>query len=589
MQKTINRLKDFRFSFSDNKFTFVFFLLILLFFSFNDLVVRIIDISYSDETLYIMFGQELAEGIMSPFSWSPFTSMFFALLYLPFKSTVNWLPLVATLGRIIIYILLFLSLYLIAQETNEISWSGAVFGVALVYPAMVSILSFQSDALFAACSAFSLWQILQYRKTKAEKNIWLASAFSGLAALTRNDGLILYVAFLFIIIFVIQNRDISFIRKITASLIPFTVIVFGYLLIYGAVTGSFDMGTKKRAWGAFRQGQWFVYGNDENCQTNQLRCAIERNQELYGTGDENNYSIFNAIKSNPQAYTDRLITSLKSIPNMIFRAYGGRTSFSLLLLSLLGIVKLAQARNKDTLIIFISWMLYLPVYLLTFYRPGYFFLPYYVFYILALIGFFHLLHLFQSQKNRIALSIFFIALFFSGVILKTDSIYFTSFILLTSLWAGYSIPVFEHKQEQFSSQIIPALLILIGTIFLRGDFQPMSISLQPQKPVAEEEAIMLLFNEYPRDSQVIAGAPGAVISAHMQFISAIELNAEAKTPEEFYDMIVRSGVEAIYVDHTLIKSNETIWNLIEPKIGNLYERIYQGDQGSIQILDVKSD
>ena len=92
-------------SFPSEKSVFLLLITILLFFNFNDLSVRITDISYWDEAQYIMFGQGLAQGKPPPFSWSPFTSIFFAILYLPFQSTGNWLPIVATIGRIIIYLI----------------------------------------------------------------------------------------------------------------------------------------------------------------------------------------------------------------------------------------------------------------------------------------------------------------------------------------------------------------------------------------------------------------------------------------------------------------------------------------------------
>ncbi len=456
--------------------------------------------------------------------------------------------------------------------------------MALVYPAMVEMLKFQSDALFAVTSAFSLWQVLRYRKTRAEKNLWLASFFCGLAVLTRNDGLILYVAFLFIILFVIKNKEVGFWLKIVGSAVPFITLVAGYLLIYGLIVGSFDVGTKRRSWGAFRQGQYFIFGKDDACQKNQLHCAIERTQELFGTGEENNYSVFNAIRRNPEAYLERLRVSVSKIPKMLFRAYGGRTSFSLLFFSLFGVFELIRTKNNDVLIIFLSWMLYLPVYLLTFYRTGYFYLPYYIFYTLGLTGIFSILRLFQSEKSRIRISIFLIGLTIAGFIFELAAIYFTSFLLFIILWGGHWLQVNDAKKDQLTYRTTPILLLLIGGILLHGNFDPLSIPQNKEQPIPEEEAIMLLYNEFPKESQIIAGAPGAVASAHMQFLSIAGF--DASTPEELYSMILSSGSEAIYVDSTLSGANRHMWILIEPGIGSFYEKLYSGDSGSIQVLKI---
>ena len=130
--------------------------LILLFFNLNHLLVQITEINYWDEARYIIRGRELVQGTLPVFAWSPLTTTFFALLYLPFRAQANWLPAVASIGRVIIFGLSFLSTYLISREVKLVRWPAVVFGFALVYPAMVSMLKFQSDALFAVLSGFAL-------------------------------------------------------------------------------------------------------------------------------------------------------------------------------------------------------------------------------------------------------------------------------------------------------------------------------------------------------------------------------------------------------------------------------------------------
>ena len=79
--------------------------LIVFFFAYDELIVRIDDINQWDEANYIIRGRSLVQGEMPEFSWSPFTAAFFAILYLPFQQVGNWLPTVASLGRVIIYLL----------------------------------------------------------------------------------------------------------------------------------------------------------------------------------------------------------------------------------------------------------------------------------------------------------------------------------------------------------------------------------------------------------------------------------------------------------------------------------------------------
>ena len=102
--------------------------------------------------------------------------------------------------------------------------------------------------------------------------------------------------------------------------------------------------------------------------------------------------------------------------------------------------------------------------------------------------------------------------------------------------------------------------------------------------LAEEQAIELLFAELPQDTLVAAGAPGAVVSAQMQFVHVSSFYSN--TAEGLYQEFVSTGVKAVYVDHYLSNINQDVWNLIEPQIGTHYQRIYSGNNGSIQVLTV---
>jgi uncharacterized membrane protein len=556
--------------------------LALVLINFDDLAVRITEINYWDEAQYIIRGREWVHGTLPEFSWSPLTSGFFALLYLPFRSQANWLPAAATIGRVIIYLLSFLSLVLIAREIKAIPWPAAVVGLALVYPAMVAMLKFQSDAIFAVVSGFGLWQLLRYRNTLNERSIWYASLFCGLAALTRNDGLILFGVFILIVFLVIKNGELSFKRKLAASMLPFFGLLLSYLLLYAAFTGNFFLGTKERTWVAFTQGQYFIYGKVDSCETAQLECALQQAEDLYGSAEDNKYSVINAILGNPGAYADRLLQMLKKLPGIAYRSYGGQTAFSLVIFAALGVLRLLRRKDKVTLLIFAGWMLYLLVYLLTFYRQGYFYLPFSILYLLGLLGVFELLEYFQEQRQRRIVSFGLVGLTLVGAIADLNPVYLTGGLMLTALWLGRWIGIGFKLEGGSVNKVLTMVLLLAAGIYLHGGYHPLSV--EPASPLAEEEAILLLHTEYPQDSLVAAGAPGAVASAQMEFISVTTLSATS--PEDLYQSFISEGVQAIYVDHYLSSVLPGQWAMIEPQIGEWYQRLYSSPDGSIQVLSI---
>ena len=76
---------------------------------------------------------------------------------------------------------------------------------------------------------------------------------------------------------------------------------------------------------------------------------------------------------------------------MIYKAYGGRMMVILILLAIFGVYRLFRTKQSDLILVLLGWMLYLPVYLLTFFRPGYFYMPFYVLYLVAILGMVELL------------------------------------------------------------------------------------------------------------------------------------------------------------------------------------------------------
>ena len=152
------------------------------------------------------------------------------------------------------------------------------------------------------------------------RSLWSASIFIGLAALTRNDGMILYAAFLLIVLLVIKNEQLSLKHKLAASILPFAGLVLGYLLVYALVTGNFQVGTKERTWVAFMQGQYFIYPDDPDCLNTQLACALERGRGIiWDWGGEWLFNI-ESNREQSQRFADRLPRMLKRLPGMAYRA-----------------------------------------------------------------------------------------------------------------------------------------------------------------------------------------------------------------------------------------------------------------------------
>jgi MFS family permease len=557
-----------------------------VFLFYNFLIPSLREINLWDEATYINSGRLLVEGQLIPFYRNPLIGVLYALTYLPYLSSPFWMVQSAALGRFILFALLWASCYLIYQQSAPDHPTGSIVVFLFVFPALLGILDNPSDALFSATSGFALWQVFSYYHSHQAKHLWWASLFVGFTALARNDGLVLFPIFLVISLILTRKPKQSW-SWIPACLVPFIALVGGYLLAYGLATGDFRLGTTERSFVAFQQGHSIVYHRTDGCRLSMLDCAVLEAQEIYGTPQENDHSIFKAISRNPRAYLQRLGKIITSLPALAFEAYGKRTAFLLFFLIARGLVELIHKRKVPVLLLLLSWTLYLGTYFLTFFRKGYLWMPFPIFYTLGAIGLYGVVADMADKKARGIWTTLLAVLSIFGVVTDTRALYFTTFLFLGGLWLGYFI--FQGKGGQKNAITAPMLVFLaIGLVIRGGTFDPPIP--HPIGEIPEEEAVVVLQEDFPPGTKVAAGAPGVVWAARMEFVSVREEDFLLESSQALHDKFVEMGVEAIYVDHYLSNINENIWRLIEPQIdAGGYETLYIGRQGSIRVLLVMDD
>jgi hypothetical protein len=130
------------------------------------------------------------------------------------------------------------------------------------------------------------------------------------------------------------------------------------------------------------------------------------------------------------------------------------------------------------------------------------------------------------------------------------------------------------------------LVLLIAGVVLRGNFP--SPTIRTLGVAADEQAVVYMQEHLPPGTLVAAGAPGVVQTAGMvpATLSALDVPV-GRSQEGFLRWMRDQGIRAVYVDYSLSSDNPAIWRLIEPQIGNGFERVFTADQGDIQVLLVQ--
>jgi 4-amino-4-deoxy-L-arabinose transferase-like glycosyltransferase len=556
------------------------------------------EINSWDESAYIHNGQLLVDkGQWPVFAYSPLSSVFYGLTYLPFHDTYFWLVYSCRLGRILLFALLWWSTYLVMQPLRRFAAPWVICGLFLVAPFTFNFLSFPSDPLFTGFAALSLWQLLCFYNAAqsdgyeraGQKHLWAASAFMGVASLARNDGLFLFAILAILAIGLSWRRlpasPYRSLRGLLAGLLPaglpFLVIVGGYVLFYGLRTGDFKLGTAQRTYDNFEAGQQSIYAGSG--ELNPVTEAKVEARRLFGTPQENDYSVFKAIRRNPRAYFQRLKIAVKGLPNRLLHAYGIRFAPLFLLLALRGILSLFRQRQYALLVILCLWPAHLASgFVITLFREGHLLFPFYVVLALSAIGLTAILtH--PNRNERYTWLAILLGLALLGLGANKLAVLYGAGVAFLGLGAASWV---QARLPAGSGLTVPMLILLGAGLIIHGDYPSPSIPKTGTDP--REQGVIYLADHFPPYTPVAVGSCGPAWLAKMRCFNLESEDVPTdRSPEKFVDWMRVQGVGAIFVDPSLSSANPRLWELINPQIGVGLERVFSAGEGDVQVLVLK--
>jgi hypothetical protein len=452
-----------------------------------------------------------------------------------------------------------------------------MLGLLTTMPLVVEMFNFPSDPLFAALSAFTFWQLLKFYNTKQYKHLWLASFLLSLAACSRNDGLVL-LPILIMAALIITLPDRQWWRGVLASIIPFALIVGGYILFAGLVTGSFNPGITERTYTNFEAGHEIIY-NDPGVTNPTIESYVEA-RRVFGTPEENGYSVIKAISRNPEVYFLRLKTIVKAFPAILNNAYGIKYTIVLLLLAARGVLVLIKKKEIKLIIIMVLWAAPLAMgFINTIIRPGYLRFPFFIFYALAGIGLQALVSN-LSKRSEIAgwLSATSLIAIVSLVTWKT-AIFYGVFILLNAIIVAW----YFGKHNGFNQKSIPIMLLVFfcAGLILHGNYPgPKKWQLGVN---GDEGASKYMTESLPSNSVILAGSPAAVWMARLDYAGLNSTDLPKFTDDVDFGNWVSENFAAVYIDHSI---SPYYLDLIEKRIGKELVRVFVAEDGDYQVLEV---
>ena len=505
---------------------------------------NISDISPWDETYYIVNGRDMLSGQLPVLGYSPLFSFLAMVCTLFFRDSNFWLIHVNSVMRFLMFSFLFIGNWHVGKALKDQFKPIILFGFLFVSPVLTLNFEYPTDILFASLSAMAFAQVVHFINTKEIKHVWWASFWLGLGMLTRGDAMIL-IAVLAVFVVWFGARHHRWWRLLLAVLIPFLAISVGYVVFREAVTGDFDTGMSERSYTAFEQGQEVDMPESEG----RFDAPIESYyvaRELFGTPEENDYSVFKAISRNPTAYLSRLWEVIKTLPGLFLTAYYRRYAIFLALLAVRGLIALIHQKKISLAILHAIWLIPLSAGIArTLVRVGYFSLFHFVIYSLAIIGLKALLESLKTSWEKWIwvglLGVVLLAAFFKGdEAIRLGMTVFLCWLLLTHLFSRRSSKYPNWQSMAMSLLLASSLLLRTGILI----YTPRVLGEDPR-----EAASLVLREVTEPEDYVLTCTPSVVFLADRQVANFCSADIpEFETSEAFGEWMQAQNFKAIYLD-----------------------------------------
>jgi len=502
------------------------------------------EINIWDEATYIQNGVRLlSQGSLPDLAGSPLSSLLFAITTLPVYKSPDFFVMGDAIARIFLFTFIFFSAYLIARALKPYIQPWVMVGFVFIIPVATTMFLFPSDALFAGFSGLAFWQMLRFYNDRERKHLWWASTFIGLGMLARAEGLLLVGVMLIVtLIIILPNRN--WYREVIAILLPFIILVGGYILVYGLSTGNFGTGLPERTFNNFESGHEVIY-SQTGVFTPTISARIE-SREVFGTPEENNLSVFKAILRNPQVYALRFKKAVPTFVSFAIKAYGNKFILIFIALSIRGLVALIQKKHLPLVWMTVLWFVPLGVgFLNTFFREGYFIMPYFVVFALSSIGLTTIIENFNSRAERLSLVIGSGMILLIGLLAKNTSMVYRNALFIFCLgfvyllWKRYRQSAIWHERALW--------VLLAAGLIIRGGYSSPEVPVYGQSDL--EQSVYVLQEVLQPESNVLAGAPANIWAARMTYYGINSYDIPGFDDEsEFLEWLRVQDIDAIYVD-----------------------------------------
>jgi hypothetical protein len=297
---------------------------------------------------------------------------------------------------------------------------------------------------------------------------------------------------------------------------------------------------------------------------------------MFGTPEQNQYSVITAIKHNPTAYLARTPRLATAFIRDALGAYGSHLALWFFMLGLLGCVELVHRRELVLLSTLALWSSYLVIYLLLVFQPTHLLLPFPVVFALASVG---LTALPSSSNQQRYICSSFLVLIVAVAIGRDASqkIIGSTMALLIGFWIVWMIWN-RYADIQYVTNLATALVLGLMMLF-KSDVPEEKFRKLGLAP--DEQGVLFLEKHFPQGTPVAAYDRKISRAAKMHSVALHKSRVdEMRSDLDLLDWIEKNNVQAIYIDNHLEQFESGTWSLIEKQIGKHLEPVFSADSES---------
>jgi hypothetical protein len=334
----------------------------------------------------------------------------------------------------------------------------------------------------------------------------------------------------------------------------------------------------------FEQGHGQAYRDLYSGRNSYVEGQIDA-RRLFGTPEQNHYSILAAIRHNPTAYVRRVPRLAKFAAEDSLDIYGGPLLGSwFFLMAIGGCIELVRKKQFLLLCILLFWPSYLLLHILLVFQSTHFLFPFPIIFCLAsiVVASFVAGTTGCGAIERCLWSALLLGFIGIGIVQNQPSLLkWWVIVFLIIVWILW---ILVHRNR------IPEVIMALAFVFLcsvtlaaREGYHSPRIRKLGTTP--EEKAALFLHSRLRHGSAVAAYAPILPWTAGMNYVGMYK--SVLPDMQSAYDLnrwMENNKLQAIYADHDLREFEPFIWRLVEIQIGKNLKVAFTSDDGNTQIL-----